>query len=137
MHCPHCNCPLTISESEGHIGFACESCKGLWLPQKYIESLKCSYSFSAESFFANLLNEKAAVPSDSHCPMCNAPLTCSTVKETELDWCQRCHGVWFDRSELTKLVTFEHQMTPTQQAVCDGAQIVEGVGHILSLISSA
>lgn len=68
--------------------------------------------------------------------MCKAPLTRSAVKETELDWCQKCQGVWFDKSELTKLVTFEHQMTPAQQTVWDSAQIVEGVGHILSLISS-
>lgn len=69
--------------------------------------------------------------------MCKILLSRSTVEETELDWCQKCQGVWFDTSELTKLVTFQHQMTPTQRAVWDGAQIVEGVGYILMLISSA
>lgn len=136
MNCPHCDCSLTISETEGHVGFVCKSCKGLWLPRKYVDSLKYSYTFSVESFFASLSNGKAVTSSGRQCPMCKAPLTRSAVKETELDWCQKCQGVWFDKSELTKLVTFEHQMTPAQQTVWDSAQIVEGVGHILSLISS-
>jgi Zn-finger nucleic acid-binding protein len=38
------------------------------------------------------------------CPTCNSSLLIVEYKQIELDYCTRCHGVWFDANELDLLV---------------------------------
>lgn len=58
------------------------------------------------------------------------------MKAIELDWCEKCKGVWFDRHELTKIVTFQHELTPTEQVMWTGADTIQILGYLLELISS-
>lgn len=39
------------------------------------------------------------------CPVCNdVPLVMTERQGIEIDYCQKCRGVWLDRGELDKLV---------------------------------
>jgi uncharacterized protein len=38
------------------------------------------------------------------CPTCNNSLLIVEYKQIELDYCTRCHGVWFDANELDLLL---------------------------------
>lgn len=39
-----------------------------------------------------------------NCPACNIPLTMTDRQGVEIDYCQRCRGVWLDRGELDKII---------------------------------
>lgn len=107
MKCPKCNLALTLNDAEGHIGFTCADCEGVWLPSNYLESLKHLHDFSAEIFMESLKKLRTETSSKRACPSCNQTLETSTTNKIELDWCKLCGGVWFDRQELTRLVTFK------------------------------
>ena len=116
MNCPKCRALLTLNETEGHIGFNCANCHGLWLPGKFVASHHHGYDFNVESFRKSLAENRLSTTT-GHCPSCDHQLIVSLVKEIELDWCDRCGGVWFDKTELTRLVTFQHQLTSGQKVV--------------------
>ena len=35
-----------------------------------------------------------------HCPVCKDPMIIVEHERIELDYCTRCHGIWFDAGEL-------------------------------------
>ncbi len=105
MQCPNCNLSLALGEAEWHIGYTCEQCAGMWLPPKYLDSLKHVHAFDAEQFKRVLTRSKIGSKPIRSCPSCNALLVKSQTGNIELDWCEKCQGVWFDRKELTQLVT--------------------------------
>jgi uncharacterized protein len=39
-----------------------------------------------------------------NCPVCNVTLTMTERQGVEIDYCQRCRGVWLDRGELDKII---------------------------------
>lgn len=39
-----------------------------------------------------------------NCPTCKIPLSISERQGIEIDYCQKCRGVWLDRGELDKLI---------------------------------
>ena len=39
-----------------------------------------------------------------NCPVCNVALTMTERQGVEIDYCQRCRGVWLDRGELDKII---------------------------------
>jgi uncharacterized protein len=39
-----------------------------------------------------------------NCPTCNVPLIITERSGIEIDYCQKCRGVWLDRGELDKLI---------------------------------
>ena len=39
-----------------------------------------------------------------HCPKCHQPLKSTQVRETEVDTCPVCRGIWFDETELEKMM---------------------------------
>ncbi len=38
------------------------------------------------------------------CPACHVPMYVAEYRQSELDLCGQCEGVWFDRGELTLLL---------------------------------
>jgi Zn-finger nucleic acid-binding protein len=38
------------------------------------------------------------------CPHCSIPLTVIDKQGIEIDFCEKCHGVWLDKDELDKLI---------------------------------
>jgi len=103
LPCPHDARPLTIHEAEGHIGHMCESCGGVWLPRQYVESLAHLRDFSAQPFFAALV-EQPKFRSSIACPAGCGGLQRKSVKGIDLDFCPACHGIWFDRGEVAGLL---------------------------------
>ncbi len=51
------------------------------------------------------------------CPVCRASMLVIEHKRIELDYCPRCHGVWFDSGELELLLASlnaQPSFSPTQ-----------------------
>ena len=49
------------------------------------------------------------------CPVCEEPLIVVEREKIELDFCPRCHGLWFDAGELALLAEMLHRtLTPAR-----------------------
>ena len=44
-----------------------------------------------------------------NCPVCNIPLMMTDKQGVEVDYCQKCRGVWLDRGELDKIIERSYQ----------------------------
>ena len=47
-----------------------------------------------------------------NCPVCNVTLTMTERQGVEIDYCQRCRGVWLDRGELDKIIERSYDAQP-------------------------
>lgn len=103
MKCPKCNDPLVLKSAEGHMGFVCKKCYGIWLPTKYLESLKYNQAFNLSNFKSILSANKITKIESKVCPTCGTSMSASVADDIEIDWCNRCGGVWFDKFELASL----------------------------------
>ena len=52
------------------------------------------------------------------CPVCNSPLTATTLREVEIDKCDSCGGRWLDAGELQQFVD---EPTTPQKSSTPGA----------------
>jgi Zn-finger nucleic acid-binding protein len=105
MQCPECDIKLQIMEREGHVGFCCAKCSGVFLTKKYIYRLNFKPLESAEKFYSSL-EKGLSGGSDYGCPNCKNKMNVSIYKNVELDICCGCKSVWFDFSELCSTITF-------------------------------
>lgn len=52
-----------------------------------------------------------------NCPVCTIPLKMSERSGVEIDYCEKCRGVWLDRGELDKIIASTGQSnSPTPPA---------------------
>ena len=122
MNCPKCEGVLKLEEGEGHIGYVCEKCKGMWLSNKYIETIKHNYQFEPAKFI-NTLSEKY-IPTELSCPTCKTNLNNSSFNKIELDWCHTCNGVWFDKNELDTLTKLYKKEETAGEKMFIGVEIL-------------
>jgi Zn-finger nucleic acid-binding protein len=47
-----------------------------------------------------------------NCPICNIPLLLSEKQGIEIDYCQKCRGIWLDRGELEKIIERSNSFEP-------------------------
>ena len=64
--------------------------------------LRFEVQFSADAFIEELICVQQG-KSQFSCPDDGQSLRKSDCRGLELDWCPRCFGIWFDRSELARL----------------------------------
>ena len=127
LKCPHDNEPLTVRQAEGHIGYLCESCRGVWLPKRYLETIKHSHEYSAEYFLASLRSQQS-IRTTLPCPQGCGPLESSESQQIRLESCGACDGVWLDSSEL-RLLLAQFKKYPSsngsgETAAADGAALI-------------
>jgi Zn-finger nucleic acid-binding protein len=92
-----------LKSAEGHVGFVCKRCYGIWLPTKYLESLNYNQAFNLSNFKSILSSNKTIKIENKACPSCGTSMTTSIADDIEIDWCDKCGGVWFDKFELASL----------------------------------
>lgn len=49
-----------------------------------------------------------------NCPVCSLPLQMTDRSGVEIDYCQKCRGVWLDRGELDKIIERASHAQPGQ-----------------------
>jgi Zn-finger nucleic acid-binding protein len=101
--CPVDKAQMIPATAEGHAGLRCGTCAGLWLPQAYIDSLRHDRHFDPAAF-RQQLRDGATGGIGKHCPAGCGKLNVSKLRETQLDWCPTCDGVWFDSGELQSVL---------------------------------
>ncbi|MCW8870587.1 MAG: zf-TFIIB domain-containing protein [Proteobacteria bacterium] len=108
MRCPKDYKPLKLVSNLHGTGYACPKCEGMLLTWKYIDSLKYNYQTDAlEQVFHQSDKPKT---SNLNCPQCANKMFLEHLKGFELDCCQSCHSIWFDKNELIKIIdTYGHR----------------------------
>lgn len=103
--CPRCTWPLSIFEHQGVELDHCRRCGGTFLDPGEAASL---FGEAAEpAHWKEEYNVTLLGPSKLQCPTGHAALEAFDVKygtqAVEVDVCPRCHGLWLDKDEGTKL----------------------------------
>ena len=74
----------------------CYDCWGLWIDTNRVEGLQAA---------ANALSEGRSGESGMLCPSCpDGHLARQVIRDTELDWCPTCRGLFLDKGEREHLM---------------------------------
>ena len=96
-------------EGKGHYGaklsvFQCPECSGLWVDGEVVVALSHDSALAVEDHVE--FEEISMEPRELRvfCPRCEAPLMEQSggrlPKGLHIDFCNGCHGYWFDKGEL-------------------------------------
>ncbi len=109
LRCPKCREILEQREAAGHYGaklslFQCPECSGIWVDKDAVFAVSRDSALDLESDVD--LDDIVTEPREAaeFCPRCGVYLTEQTggglPKGLRLDYCNNCHGFWFDKGEL-------------------------------------
>jgi Zn-finger nucleic acid-binding protein len=102
--CPACNEPLVAFELEGVEIDRCLTCAGTWLDAGELEWLASRAGGPGGKLAEAVLRGAGPRHGERRCVRCPGKLQVVAVDGVEVDRCPRGHGLWFDRSELPKLM---------------------------------
>jgi Zn-finger nucleic acid-binding protein len=122
MRCPQDAGLLSLEIVYGHSGYLCSGCKGVWLPRKFVESIKYSHEFSPEAFYAGLGDVRRS--SDLRCPAGCGTLRAGSLLTEGVYLCTVCLGVWFERGGVRSLLAKFEQGNPKVEAAVDVVSFV-------------
>ena len=132
MHCPREDTTLVVREAEGHIGYFCSSCKGTWLPTRYVQSIEYTRQFSYADFPSNIA-ENSVVTSELACPSGCGRLHEVKSPDASLFWCPKCRGAWFDRGEIARLLA---EFAPRESGAAEFLAKQAAWGLVASILAS-
>ena len=93
---------LKADKAEAHVGYGCPTCKGSWLPKKYIDSLQYTKEFEPQKFWEELTSKLTKI-SEGKCPVNCGEL--HHLNDVEgISYCPACMGMWFDANALKILL---------------------------------
>jgi|GEM_PF-2267123 len=136
MECPSCSNGVLLAPSEGDKGLCCTQCDGLWLEKDTLNSLCNGNELDPDILRAKLKTERR-VDNGRACPSCAKTLAVSAVNKIELDWCETCEGVWFDRGESQKVLAdaSDKDEVSISESIFAGITMLEFVGMIFKGLS--
>ena len=106
MICPECHCDFDIGVDSEQPVFHCPQCAGTWIGGRSLHAMlaRTNDSASIEEVLDSIL-ELDFRESRRQCPRC-APrhLKMVVIEDTELDFCSRCKGLFFDPGELDQVL---------------------------------
>ncbi|HXE72762.1 MAG TPA: zf-TFIIB domain-containing protein [Candidatus Nitrosotenuis sp.] len=105
MQCPKCQIEMQPLEMMAVNMDLCPLCNGCWLDRRELETF--TRSRGADSLRVDTLQEKHETR--FRCPRCQNPMVegrFSRLPELVLDQCPQCRGLWLDRGELSRLLSF-------------------------------
>jgi len=107
MDCPVCkNAMITLELEEVEVDF-CTGCKGIWLDEGELELL-LGDGGKSRSLISSFDKVPEAGEDHRKCPICDKKMEKVAVgKDTAmlLDRCVRGDGLWFDKGELSNIIT--------------------------------
>ena len=111
MKCPKNHESLTPTESEGAFGWVCNDCQGILLRQSEITAVKYNHHTDVLEFLPTATTVR---PSELACPSCHHGMEVKILGEVLLDVCPSCRSVWFDATELEKIIDENSQEAPKE-----------------------
>ena len=87
--------------SERLYGNKCNQCEGVFLAGKRTQA----YQHNLEKqLLENTVDQNPSSDSPLVCPDCNTQMNVTYVDNIEIDICQKCLGVWFDKTEAHAII---------------------------------
>lgn len=105
MQCPVCKNPLVILELDKVEIDYCPSCKGIWLDNGELELIMESKDAKTKFKHFKIVNDTNE--KKYRCPICKKKMDKVEFEDSNiiLDKCKNDHGLWFDKGELTDLLS--------------------------------
>jgi Zn-finger nucleic acid-binding protein len=94
-NCPRDQATLASNELPTLTYHACEHCGGVWIPGKVLTKALTARGYR------DLRTLDTDRRSTMRCLDCQGSCSEIEVENCHLDICQSCHGVWFDRGEVS------------------------------------
>ena len=113
MKCYKCSTEMKRKALDGVLVDACPVCEGIWLDGGELEMLRRGERKGVEELLIEARKEIVAekrrlVTAEAMCPRCQKDTLCETVVAgTVLDVCSGCAGIFFDWSELARVLRAE------------------------------
>ncbi len=110
MKCYKCSSRMTRKALDGVLVDSCPTCEGIWLDGGELEMLKNGARKTTEEILLQARSEisrekRRLVTAHEMCPRCQQDkLHEKIVAGTALDTCASCGGLYFDWSELSKVL---------------------------------
>jgi len=110
MNCYKCNTEMKKQVKQDVLIDACPTCKGVWLDAGELEMLAGGKQKSKDEILSEakreIIRDKGRLMVTCEmCPKCQIePLAQKFVEGVELDYCRKCGGLYFDWSELEKVL---------------------------------
>ena len=131
MKCPIDGDILKADKAEEHTGYGCISCKGSWLPKKYIDSIQYTKEFEPQVFF-NTLTGAVNETTRSMCPVNCGELN-SITEFKGVSYCPSCLGVWFESNALKSMLSC-HRNKSEPATFVDSGSVAVGFFDIIGSI---
>lgn len=112
MICPNCHHHLKTTIYVGvHID-ECDSCGGMWFDRDELRRAKDNQDKDLQwldfDLFEDDRNKYSGISSNRLCPKDHAKLISKSYAESkvQIDICEKCQGVWLDKTELKKIIKY-------------------------------
>ena len=128
MKCPKDNSNLKIQESEKVVGHVCDQCSGIYLKESAVSAFKYNYETSILEKIASFYSGN---DSFIGCPGCGSIMKMASTEGIEIDYCENCKGIWFDKDEVTKLISLYKPKISEESKVLTGYFAVDIIANIL------
>lgn len=122
MRCPRDYSLLKYVIKQQGAGYSCQECDGIFYENKHVESFK--YNFQTDILEKIFQAGDKLIQSELICPRCSIAMFIAKFKDFEIDFCNNCHGIWFDRNEVIKVIE------------CYGKYPSSGESDILTFLAS-
>jgi Zn-finger nucleic acid-binding protein len=141
--CPACNSKLNAYSLYKIVVDGCPECKGVFLDQGELRKLK---DMGQKGSWQDLrwmddeldaVENSNAMPSRRVCPKCdpegkaNLIAACFGDSKIIIDWCPKCHGIWLDRDELSRIIQCLRDKLMDLSSEEARAKVVEEIKEIL------
>ena len=107
MNCVVCKEPMIVLELDEVEIDHCLECGGIWLDFGELEQLLDDAN-AMEKMLKQSSADQRNKQGDRKCPICGKRMEIVTVgseKNIRIDRCPRSHGLWFDKGELSDIIT--------------------------------
>lgn len=132
INCPKCRQAMGTA---GRPVLTCSGCEGVWLSPDEYNSLLNHDGSRIE--LASLLKNNAE-KSPLSCPQCmDQQLSVSSHAGIEVDWCDSCSGVYFDKGELSQIREYLSTLRSSGDTSVTMTAADLGVGGVLDLLFGA
>lgn len=122
MNCPNCGKQLKTTSYLSLKIEECNNCGGMWFDRDELRRAKDNQDADLQWLDFELFEDKnekyVKISSKKLCPKDNAKLVSKTYAESKvkIDVCEKCQGVWLDKSEFAKIIKYLENIVTSKSA---------------------
>ena len=115
MHCIRCKSNMKKNKLKGTLVDYCEICDAYWLDKGELQAIekgmtKNTQQLRVEAHKELKVEQERAVVILSCCPKCQeGQIFEKTMDGVRVDYCNKCHGLYFDHGELKEIMANREQ----------------------------